>query len=581
MADRVKRKLAAILSADVKGYSRLMSQDEVSTIRTLTVYREAMTKLIQEYRGRVVDAPGDNVLVEFGSVVDAVQCAVAVQNELHARNSALPENRKMAFRIGINLGDVIEESERIYGDGVNIAARLEGLAEPGGICISGTAYDQIEDKLPFEYEFLGKQTVKNIKKPVRVYRVEMKAEASVSEMSGELKLPDEPSIAVLPFTNMTGDSEQEYFSDGITEDIITDLSKISNLFVIARNSSFTYKGKAVKVQQVGQELGVRYILEGSVRKAGQKVRITAQLVDSATGGHLWAERYDRNIDDIFALQDDVTQKIVGVLALKITKREENLLGRKHTENLEAYDNFLRGMDYYYQFTKEGNETARQFFEKAISFDPEFVKPHAAMGYTHWTDWSMGWSQTPQSLNRAFSQAQKSVTLDDSYVTGHRLLGHIYLWRKEHEQAFSAAERAISLDPNDDIGYALLGEILTWSDRPEETFPLVEKAMRLNPYHPAYYLWILGQAFNLTKQYEKAMTALRRAIVRNPDFVPTHISLAVTYSQLGFTSEAQAQVSEILRISPNLTLNVLRHTLPFKEQSTLTWAVESLRQAGLK
>ncbi|MHC4244913.1 MAG: adenylate/guanylate cyclase domain-containing protein, partial [Planctomycetota bacterium] len=383
-----KRKLTAILSADVVEYSRLMGEDEEATVRTITSYREVLTTLIQQHNGKVLDSPGDNLLAEFVSVVDAVQCAVAVQKEIKARNDELPENRRMQFRIGINLGDVIQEEDRIYGDGVNIAARLEGLAEPGGICVSKTAFDHIESKLPYGYEYLGDQTVKNIAKPVGAYRVLMDPRvtvagkpvdekpapvkrkailagavavlvlavavgiwqfyvrrptiepASVGKMS--FPLPDKPSIAVLPFVNMSGDPDQEYFSDGITEDLITDLSKISGLFVIARNSAFIYKGKAAKIGEVGRVLGVRYVLEGSVRKANGRVRITAQLVDTTTEGHLWAERYDRDLKDIFALQDEVAQKIVAALEVKLTEDEQELLVRKYTDNMEAYDYYLRG-----------------------------------------------------------------------------------------------------------------------------------------------------------------------------------------------------------------------------------------------
>jgi adenylate cyclase len=360
-SEAFKRKLIAILSADAKDYSRLMGEDEAATVQTITACREAMSRLIQNYRGRVVDSPGDNVLAEFASVVDATECAVKIQEDLKNRNAELHEDRRMDFRIGINLGDVIEDGERIYGDGLNIAARLEGLAEPGGICISGTVYDQVKNKISFDYEFLGDHTVKNIKEPLRVYRV-LTGSVQEKEIAGEEKmthpLPEKPSIAVLPFTNMSGDPEQEYFSDGITEDVITDLSKISGLFVIARNSVFTYKDRPVKVQQVSKELGVRYVLEGSVRKAGERVRITAQLVDAASGGHIWADRYDRNLGDIFALQDEVTHKIVTVLAVKLGEEERRRIAQKDTDNLLAYDYFLRGLEFYNRFTKEANTQAR-------------------------------------------------------------------------------------------------------------------------------------------------------------------------------------------------------------------------------
>jgi len=368
-----KRKLTAILSADVKGYSRLMGEDEAQTVKTITAYREVMSTLIKQHRGRVIDSPGDNLLAEFASVVDAVQCAVAVQKEFHARNAELPENRRMVFRIGINLGDVIEDEKRLYGDGVNIAARVEGLAEGGGICISGTAFDQVESKLGLEFEFLGEQSVKNIKKSVRVYRVSMERRVSDMELSGELPLPDKPSIAVLPFVNMSSDPEQVYFSDGITEEIITGLSKIPRLFVTARNSTFTYKDRAVNVRQIGQELGVHYVLEGSVRKAGERVRVSAQLIDVNTDKHIWADRYDRELKDIFAIQDEITMNIMIALQVKLTDGDQAALRAKGTYNLEAYLNWLQAMEYFRQFSKEANILARQKYQEAIAVEPEYAE----------------------------------------------------------------------------------------------------------------------------------------------------------------------------------------------------------------
>lgn len=417
----VKRKLTAILSADVEGYSRLMGEDEESTVRTLTAYREIMSSLIQQYRGRVVDSPGDNLLAEFSSVVDAVQCGVEIQQVLKARNAGLPESRRMEFRIGVNLGDVIEEGERIYGDGVNIAARVEGLAEKGSICISGSAYEQIKNKLALGYEYLGEHEVKNIVEPVRVYKAQIepvvkRAEkravlrrwqwealaavavlvlgavafwnfylrpqppteevASVEKMA--LPLPDKPSIAVLPFVNMSGDPEQEYFSDGITEDLITDLSQISGLFIIARNSTFAYKGKPVKIKQVAEDLGVRYVLEGSVRKADKQVRINVQLIDVTTGHHIWAKRYDGYIENIFALQDKITQKIVAALAVKLTAGEKEQVARKETDSVAAYDAFLKGWGHYLRHTPEDFAKAVSHFEKAVELDPNYGRAYASM-----------------------------------------------------------------------------------------------------------------------------------------------------------------------------------------------------------
>jgi adenylate cyclase len=628
--ERYRRKLAAILCADVKGYSRLMGEDEEATIRTLTAYREVMANLIRKHGGRVVDSPGDNVLAEFKSVVDAVRCAVEIQEELKARNAELPENRKMEFRIGVNLGDVIEEGERIYGDGVNIAARVEGLAEGGGISISGTVHDHIENKLALGYESLGEHTVKNIKKPVRVYRVLMEPEATAPGVSEEkkaglrrwqwaalgivaglvvgagalaiwnfylrpspppekvssdkiqtLELPEKPSIAVLPFTNMSDDPEQEYFSDGITEDLITDLSKISGLFVIARNSVFIYKGKAVKIAEVGRELGVRYILEGSVRKADNRVRITAQLVDTTTEGHLWAERYDRDLKDIFALQDEVAQKIVAALAVKLTEDEQKRLVRKYTDNMEAYDALLQGLEYKNHYTKEANLKARQMFERAIDLDPEFALAYALLGLTHAQEWSLGWSQDPQSLEQAFELAQRAIALYDSLPLGHYVLGEVYLWRKQHEQAIAELEKAIALSPNDADGIAGLGDILNWAGRPEEAIGLVTEAMRLNPMYPAWYLWNLGHAYFLTGRYEEAIETLKRVLDRNPYFLPPHAYLAASYSELGRQEEARAEAAEVMKLSPQTSAEAWRQRLPYKDQAALDRLFDGLRKAGVK
>lgn len=588
----MERKLTAILSADVKGYSRLMGEDEVATIRTLTAYREVMAALIQKHRGRVVDSPGDNLLAEFASVVDAVECAVEVQQELKARNAELPPDRRMEFRIGINLGDVVVEGERIYGDGVNIAARLEGLAEGGGICISGTAYDQVEGKLSLGYEYLGEHAVKNIKKPVRVYRVEpepvalgvgMRAEEELvpPEKPGALELPDKPSIAVLPFLNMSGDPEQEYFSDGITEDLITDLSKVSGLFVIARNSAFTYKGKSAKVEQVGRELGVRYVVEGSVRRAGDRVRITAQLVDAETGYHLWTERYDRDLKDIFDLQDEVTQKIVAALKVKLTRRELELLERKYTDNPEAYDCYLRGWECCLCFTKEANAEARRIYERAIALDPEYASAYVGLAWTYLNEWSFGWTEDPRHLEQAFELAQKAIALDDSLPGAHTILGNVYLWKKQHEKAITEAERAVALNPNDADSYALLGNILTFAERPEEALEVTEKAMRLNPHYPVFYLYNLGHAYHHMGRHEEAIAAQKRALTRNPDFMPAHFQLASIFSELGREDEARAEVAEILRINPNFTLEGARQKVPHKDQALLERSLEALRKAGLK
>jgi adenylate cyclase len=576
-----KRKLAAILSADVKGYSRLMGENEDATVSTLTAYREIMTTLINKHQGRVVDSPGDNLLAEFTSVVNAVRCAVKTQDELKIRNDVLPENRKMQFRIGVHLGDVIVEGERIYGDGVNMAARIEGLAEGSGISISGTVYDSIENKLDLNYKFQGEHTVKNIKKPVRVYRVRKKSSITVSGDDREYKLPDRPSIAVLPFVNISGDPEQEYFSDGITEDLITDLSKVSGLFVIARNSVFTFKGMAVKVKELGKKLGVRYVLEGSVRKAGNRVRITAQLVDASTEGYLWAERYDRDLIDIFSLQDEVTQKIVAALTVKLTEDEQERLLQKDTNNLEAYDYNLRGLESIYRWTKESMAEARQMLEKAINIDPEYASAYSNLGKCHWADWANGWSQDPQSLEQAFELSQRAIALDDSLTSARVVLSDVYLWKKLHDQAIAVIERAVKLNPNCADAIEQQGEILIWAGRPQEGMELVRKAMRLNPIYPVWYLWNLGHAYFFADQHEEAIEIFKRALIINPDFLPVHLILALIYAEKGCKEEAKVEVAEIPRINPeNSSLKALCQRLPYKDQAVSERIIEGLRNAGL-
>jgi adenylate cyclase len=555
-----KRKLSAILSADAVGYSRLMGEDEDTTVQTLTTYREVISSLIKDHEGRVVDSPGDNILAEFVSVINSLRCAWDVQQEIKSRNADLPENRRMNFRIGINLGDVIEEQDRIYGDGVNIAARLESLAEEGGICISGAVYDQVKNKLPFRYEFQGEQAVKNISEPIRVYKVLIEKDVDELILDRKLELPDKPSIAVLPFVNMSGDPEQEYFSDGITEDLITDLSKISGLFVIARTSVFFYKGRIKKIAAV-----------------------TAQLVDATSEGHIWAERYDRDLKDIFALQDEVTQKIAAALALKLTEDEQQRLLHKYTANIEAYDYYLRGVEYFpiSRLTKEKNILARQMLKNAIDLDPKFAAAYALLSLTHSQEWIMGWSQDPQSLEHAFELARLAVALDETLPLGHAILGEVYLMKKEHEKAIHEQKKAIALSPNDADGIAGLGGILTWSGRPEETIGLVKKAMRLNPMYQTEYLWNLGHAYYLMGRYQESIETLKRARDRDPDYLPLHVYLAASYSEIGQEEEARAGASEYERLSSQTPIEAWRHRLPYKNQSVLKHLFDSLRKAGLK
>jgi len=654
----MERKLTAILSADVRGYSRLMGEDEAATIHTLHAYREVTDSLIHQHKGRVVGTAGDSILAEFPSAVEAVQCAVEIQQTLKARNAELPVSRRMEFRIGINVGDVVVDGEQIHGDGVNIAARMEGLAEAGGICISGTVYDQVRNKLALEYEDLGEQTVKNIAQPVRVYRIareipsplvgegqgegvagEVRSPASEvrsPEFKGQdpqprrvgiaprawvvvaglalivgvivtvrylsrpplithhpslitqeaqpplLPLPDKPSIVVLPFANMSQDPEQEYFSDGLTEDLTSALSRLSSLFVIYRNSASTYKGKAVKVQEVSKELGVQYVLEGSVRKADGQVRITAQLIDALQDHHLWTERYDRPLKDIFALQDEIVQKIVTTLKLQLTLWEQGYPVRKTTDNLEAYDYFLRGSEHFLRFTKETNAQARQMYEKALELDPQYAEAYQALGYTYLREWMSQWSPAPQNLERAFELEQKALVLDPSLPFAHVLLGWVYLWKdRQYEQAIAEAERAIALDSNNADSYMALAEILIYPGRSEEAIGWMEKAMRLNPRYPALYLRILGTAYYWTGRTEEAIAAFERALARNPNWLAAHFFLAFVYSELGQEEKARAAAAEVLRLSPNFSLEGVRQRFPIKDPAALERMIAALRRAGLK
>lgn len=394
-------------------------------------------------------------------------------------------------------------------------------------------------------------------------------------------LSDGPSIAVLPFTNMSGDKEQEYFADGITDDLITDLSKISGLFVVARNSVFAYKGKAVNISEVGRELGVRYILEGSVRKAEDRVRITAQLVDASTHGHVWAERYDRDLKDIFALQDEVTHEIVEALAVTVSEDEEERLVKRYTDSVEAYDYYLRGLEYFSDPTRQANTLARQMHQKAIDLDPKFAAAYALLGFSYSQEWTMGWSQDPRSLEIAFEHAKKAVALDDWLPVGYAILGEVYLWKKEHEKAIAAQEKAIALSNNAADQIAGLGGILIWSGRPEKSIELVRKAMRLNPMYPIEYLWNLGHANFVLGRYDEAIEALKRIRDRNPDYLPAHAYLAASYSELGRDEEARIEAAEVKRLSPQASIETWKQRLPYKDQAILERLVASLRRVGLK
>jgi adenylate cyclase len=615
-----ERKLAAILSADVEGYSRLMSEDETATVRTITEYREVIATAVAAHNGRVVDAPGDNVLAEFASVVDAVECAVAIQAELQSRNAALPPSRQMRFRIGINLGDVIIDGDRLYGDGVNIAARLQSLADGGGILLSGTAYDQVEGKLPLAADFRGEQTVKNIARPVRVYRVRLAPGASSAGSptrrarrrglvkrvvgavaltaaltiggwvgsrwmgtpeSAGLPLPAKPSVAVLPFVNLSQDATQEYFSDGVTEDLITGLSKVSGLFVIARNSTFTYKGRPVKVHEVGRDLGVRYVVEGGVQRSGNRVRITAQLVDASTGFHIWAERYDRETSDIFAVQDEVTRQIVRAMAVKLTETEQTRMGRAPTGVLEAYDLVLRGNEERKHTTRESNAESRRLLVKALDLDPEYATAYTGLGWAHLQSWQFLWTTDRQALERAKELAERAIALDRTQANAYHLLGQVHLWRKDHERALAQLERAIELAPNDADGYETLAEIHGWSGTPEQSIRHVRHAMRLNPHYPFFYLWPLGHAYYLVQRRQDALDIFGKIIDRNPNFIPALAFRAVLLSELGRLKEAREAWDKASQLSPAASVGNLRERLPYKRASDLERFLAAAQRAGMQ
>jgi adenylate cyclase len=528
-----------------------------------------------------VDSPGDNILAEFASVVDSLRCAWDIQQEIKSRNSELPENRRMNFRMGVNLGDVIEEGNQIYGDGVNIAARLEGLAKEGGICISGTAYDQVKNKLPFRFDYEGEQTVKNISEPVRVYRVRMKAEVDIPELSKEPKLPDKPSIAVLPFLNMSGDPEQEYFSDGISEDIITDLSKLSGLFVIARNSSFIYKDKLVNLQQVGRELGVRYVLEGSVRKDGNQVRITAQLIDAESGHHLWANRFDRKLENIFAVQDEITEKIVTALDIKLLSGEQARVWRKSLKNPEARDLHYRGREKFNCYTKEAIAEARQLFEQVIELEPDSPIGYAGAGVALFLAAWGGWGKTPaQSLKYAAELVQKAIDLDDNNSEAHAILGLVYLSDRQFEKAIAEGDRAVALSPSGAIDFAFAAVIHLHSGTPKEALVLAKQAIRLNPVPPALFFNVLGASHRESGQYKEAISTFKEGIARYPEYNIYHYGLTTVYCATGQYEEARAEAEEILRIDPLFSLEQHTMRLPYKDRAVNERLLADLRKAGL-
>ena len=638
MADNgMQRKLKAIFSADVKGYSRLMGDDDKSTVNTITAYRKIIAELIEEHQGRVVDSPGDNILAEFGSTLNAVNSAIEIQQRLETENGKLPDNRRMDFRIGINLGDIIHKDDRIYGEGVNVAARIESLADPGGICISRGVFDQIKNKVRQGFEYLGEHAVKNITEPVRIYRVllapeyegrvigepaarstKMKRPAAVaiamivvasvlllwmyyprlpdkrltSEAQTSPPMSEKASIAVLPFNNMSDDPQQEYFSDGISEDIITDLSKITGLIVIARNSSFTYKGKSVNAQQIGQELRVRYLLEGSVRKAGGQVRINAQLIDTSNSQHLWAERYDGQMDDVFALQDKITRKIISALALKLTSSEQKAITDKGTDNIQAYDEFLKGWQGYRLLTKSGFAEAKIHLKKAVELDPEFARAYAALAVLYWKAIQLAAPELRQGLgltNRAEKNAVRTQphllvkkAMKKPTALAHGLMSQFYLFRYQHDQALAEIEQAVAMDPNDPELYAWMSHILWLMGKNNEAIESAKMGLRLDPNNPTTYLIQLAKAYLPDGNLEESMQVLERAKRLNPELSGSIAATqSIIYGIQGQNEKARTAYNIYLksRQHPVRNLNDILLYLPFADPKKLDRIAEALIKAG--
>ena len=579
----MERRLAAIFAADVAGYSRLVGADEEGTVARLQSHRrELIEPKIAEHQGRLVKTTGDGVLAEFASPVRALRCAIDVQHGMAKRNADIPEGKRIEFRIGINLGDVVvEEDGDIFGDGVNVAARLENIAEPGTVFISRTVRDFVTDAAELALEDLGERELKNIVRPVQVFRIAPPTHVVAAAQVPAPAVPQKPSIAVLPFTNMSGDAEQEYFSDGMTEDLITDLSKVSALFVIARNSSFAYKGRAVKVQEIGRDLGVRFVLEGSIRKSGNRVRIAAQLIDAESGGHLWAERFDRDLTDIFATQDEVVEKIVRALAVTLTHGEEKRLRRRGTENVVAYEAVLRARELLGGATRETVAQARAMYRRAIELDPTYAVPHAGLAATSVSNYVSDWADDPDAeLDQAERWARCALELDDSEPFAHMALGHVMLWRRDHDGALAEFRSMIALDPNFAQGYAATGLALMYAGRAAEALEPFALAMRLDPHYPSIVLHYVAQANFSLGNYGTAAKQLTKRIARTPGTDSSRMMLAACYGHLGRAEEARAIWAELMKVNPEFSLAQRERVLPYKDPRDFARIAEGLAKAGL-
>jgi adenylate cyclase len=573
----VQRKLAAILSADVEGYSRLMGEDETATVRTLATCRDLVAGVIASHRGRVVDMPGDNILAEFPSAIDAVQAASAMQAQLGECNAWLAPGRRMVFRVGVNLGDVIDDAGHIYGDGVNIAARIEALAEPGGICVSGKVYEEVHRKLDFGFADLGEHELHNIKGRVRVYRMRRAHESAPGKTAAPAR-PAKPSIIVLPFTNMSGDAEQEYFADGLTEDILTDLSRFHELFVISRNTSAKYKGKALDVRVVAKELGVQYVVEGSVRKVGNRVRVTVQLIDAEADTHVWAERYDRQMDDIFALQDEITGAIVTVLPGRVEAAARERVERKPTDNMVAYECVLAAKVLHHRSKREDNAEALRLIERAIDLDPRYAHAHAWKACIYGQMITYGWCDLQQGLGIIEDEVLRALGLDDHDSDVHRILAALKLRQNDHEKAAYHQARALSLNPNDDLIVVQQGELLTWLGQAAEGIEWIRKAMRLNPYHPPRFWSHLGRAYFVARRYGDAVDAVQRVAAADAFHLA---SVGACFAMLGDEAQARASTAEVIQRKPDFSVSRdYLPTLHYKHERDFVHHRDALLKAGL-
>ncbi len=580
-----ERRLAAVLAADMVGYSRLMEVDERGTLARLKTHRvELIDPAIAKNNGRIIKTTGDGMLVEFHSVVDAVLCATEVQRRMAWRNADVSPARWIQFRIGINLGDVIVEDGDIFGDGVNVASRLEMLAEPGGICVSAAVRDQLGHRMEDAvFEDIGDQIVKNISRPIHAFRVRLTPESNARPEGAQDTVranadSKKPSIAVLPLANMSGDPEQEFFADGLSEDIITELSRFRDLLVISRNSTFVHKGKAVKVQEVAREFGVDYVLEGSVRKAGDRIRVTVQLIDGQTDRHVWAERYDRELKDIFALQDEMTCAIVATLPGRVEAATHDRAKRKQTSNLPAYECVLAAKVLHHRSTREDNAEAQRLLDRAIALDTNYAHAHAWKACVLGQTWTHGWcTEADSTFRNVMAELEIALALDDNDSDVHRILAAVNLTSDNHEQAAYHQERALALNPNYDLVVVQQGELLTWLGRPEEGIDWIRKAMRLNPYHPERFWSHLGRAYYCAEKYAEATDAFSR--ITRPDHTH-HAFLAATFAQMGNAVAASAHASEVLKRTPQFSVETYLATLHYKRQADRQRHEDGLLKAGL-